>query len=131
MPLSPFSPAIITDLLEALHSQVPILELSKYTVRVINSTSTTFDEVVIFYKNKSLNGVVFLHKVGLIPNEVYDFEFSFCYLMESYVIGFFIGEDLVAQLPGPGQGNMTPERASQLDPSDIDKCVDSWEIYEG
>jgi|SwirhisoilCB1_FD_contig_21_8816734_length_536_multi_3_in_0_out_0_1 hypothetical protein len=123
--------ASVTRLLGLLaFQQSPTQSLSTYVVRFSNMTSTTFDEVVVFYKRKSLSGVVFLNKIGLIPGEVTEFNLGFCYLMESYVIGLFINSELVAQLPAAGDGNMTPERASQFDPSDIDPCVDSWSIWE-
>ena len=120
----------IVRLLGQLQPAAPVQSLETYVVRFANMTSTTFDEVVVFYKRKFLPGVVYLNHIGLIPGEVTEFELGLCYLMESYVIGVFISDDLVAQLPAAGTGNMTPERAHQVDPTDIDPCVDSWSIFE-
>jgi hypothetical protein len=120
----------LAQLMAALYGQAPSAALDTYVVRFVNQTTTTFDEVWIFYKRKGQNGVVSLNKNGLLPGEVTDFELGPCQYMESYVIGVFIGEDLVAQLPAPGDGNMTPERASQLNPLDVDPCSDIWEIFE-
>jgi hypothetical protein len=121
---------LITRFLGELSLGAPGASLEHYIVRFGNMTSVPFDEVVIFYKRRWLPGVVFLDKIGLIPGEVTDFDLGICQFMESYVIGVFIGSDLVAQLPAPGDGNITPERASQIDSADIDPCVDSWNIWD-
>lgn len=46
--------------------------------------------------------------------------------MRRYVVGFFIGDEMVATFPA--EGNMTPELASQWNPSDTERCADSWRI---
>jgi len=51
--------------------------------------------------------------------------------MESYVIGFFIGDEMVHQFPASGDGNMTPQRASMENPDDSDATVDWWTIEPG
>jgi hypothetical protein len=124
-----FPPSLARSLVLTLF-EAPAQAYEDYIVRFTNHTSVTFDEVIIFYKRLNLPGVVFLQEIGLVPGEVRDFNLGLCIMMESYVIGIFIGEDLVGQLPGPGQGNMTPARASEFDPSDVDPCADSWGVFE-
>lgn len=101
---------------------------TSYTVEIVNATaSTTFDEVDIFYKRVGQPGVVFL-TTQLAPNEKYYFNLGPCNEMESYVVGFFVGETLVIKIPP--EGNMTPELASQIKPSDTDSCADAWLITD-
>ncbi len=102
-----------------------------YTIQIANATSnTTFDEVDVFYKRVGLPGVVFLTEKQVAPGQARYFDLGACSEMESYVVGFFIGDDLVAQLPAEGDGNMTPARASQLKPADVDACADAWAITD-
>ncbi len=97
-----------------------------YTVTVANRTTDTFDQIVVFYKRVNLEGVVFLQEVGVTPGQVVVFRLGACNRMENYVVGFFLGDDLVAKIPG--SGNMTPQLASQLNPTDVEPCADSWSI---
>ena len=60
------------------------------------------------------------------PGDIAEFLLGLCRDVESYVIGFFIGDDLVAQ--HPPSGNLTPQLASVLNPTDTDPCADSWSI---
>jgi hypothetical protein len=98
-----------------------------YTVTVTNSTPEFFDQVVIFYKRVGLNGVVFLQETGFVPGDIRIFRLGVCKDMESYALGFFQGEDMVARLPDEGS-NMTAALASQINPTDTDPCADSWTI---
>jgi hypothetical protein len=98
-----------------------------YTVTIANETTSTF-EFVLFYKRLSQNGVVFLQESNVAPNDMRVFRLGVCKEMESYTVGFFIGTTLVAQLPAPGTGAMTPTRASQENPFDNDICADAWAI---
>lgn len=98
-----------------------------YRVFISNATTDTFDEIVIFYKRVGLPGVVYLTEPLVGPGQVRAFMLGAAENMESYVVGFFLAGQNVAQIPS--QGNMTPALASQLKPSDTDLCLDSWEIY--
>lgn len=97
-----------------------------YVVAVTNLTQDTFTQIVVFYKRIGLRGVVFLKNEIVAPGQFSSFLCGLCKDLESYVIGFFIGDDLVFQFPS--QGNMTPELAGQIKPSDSDPCIDSWTI---
>jgi hypothetical protein len=99
---------------------------STYLINVNNQTSDTFTEIVVFYKRINLSGVVFLKADQVQPGVVTGFMCGLCKEFESYVVGFFIGNQLVAQIPTTG--NMTPALASQLNPTDIYPCIDSWLI---
>ena len=107
----------IVRLLGQLQPAAPVQSLETYVVRFANMTSTTFDEVVVFYKRKFLPGVVYLNHIGLIPGEVTEFELGLCYLMESYVIGVFIGDDLVAQLPRSWHWEYDPRESASGGPN--------------
>lgn len=119
-------PAWVSRLLEKLGY---ILE-SDYTVQITNATTDTiFSEIDIFYNRTNQPGVVILTDANIGPGETRYFDLGKCALMESYVVGFFVGQDLVAQLPADGS-NMTPESASMYKPSDQDRCVDGWAISD-
>ncbi|WP_120575806.1 MULTISPECIES: hypothetical protein [unclassified Corallococcus] len=99
-----------------------------YTVTVRNLTSADWFDIVVFYKRVGLSGVVYLEAFDVQPNAAPVFQMGVCSQMESYVVGFFIGDDLVAQIPS--SGNMTPTLASIYNPSDIEPCADSWSIAD-
>lgn len=99
-----------------------------YTVTVRNLTLADWFDIVIFYKRVGLSGVVYLEAFDVQPNAAPVFQMGLCSQMESYVVGFFIGDDLVAQIPS--SGNMTPSLASIYNPSDIWPCADSWSIAD-
>jgi hypothetical protein len=99
-----------------------------YRVIVRNATPDTFTEIVVFYKRVGQSGVVFLREENVGPAEARGFVLGIAGQMESYVIGFFIGDEMVAQWPASGDGNMTPQRASIDNPDDTDPTVDWWTI---
>jgi len=102
-----------------------------YTVKISNFTAqTVFSEINIFYKRVNQSGVVFLTQTNIQPGEFRYYDLGPCSEMESYVVGFFFGVNLVAQLPPEGQGNMTPALASQYKPADQDPCLDGWGISD-
>ncbi|MBE4752312.1 hypothetical protein G4177_29515 [Corallococcus sp. ZKHCc1 1396] len=105
----------------------PMLD-TLYTVTVRNLTSADWFDIVVFYKRVGLSGVVYLEAFDVQPNAAPVFQMGVCSQMESYVVGFFIGDDLVAQIPS--SGNMTPTLASIYNPSDIEPCADSWSIAD-
>lgn len=70
-----------------------------YTVTVRNSTTDVFDDLVLFYKTKGQAGVTYLHSGTVMPGEAVPFALGPCGAMESYAIGFFIGNDMVATFP--------------------------------
>jgi hypothetical protein len=102
---------------------------ASYLVDVNNQTTDTFSEIVVFYKRLGLPGVVYLSARDVGPGKVSSFVCGLCKDFESYVVGFFLGPNLVAQIPGAG--NMTPALASQLNPTDVDPCIDAWMITSG
>lgn len=97
-----------------------------YHINVNNQSADTFTQIVVFYKRVGKAGVVFLKAEQVQPGQVVGFMCGLCTDLESYVVGFFIDDELVAQLPATG--NMTPALASQLNPTDTDPCIDSWAI---
>lgn len=132
------APSVITPLLllEAVPQAIgtthtfPVSALSSgestYHINVNNQTTDTFTQIVVFYKRIGMPGVVFLKDEEVQPTQVVSFMCGLCKELESYVVGFFIGDELVAQIPATG--NMTPGLASQLNPTDRYPCVDSWMI---
>jgi hypothetical protein len=99
-----------------------------YLVNVNNQSSDTFTQIVVFYKRIGLSGVVFLKAENVQPGQVAGFVCGLSKNLESYVIGFFLGDDLVQQIPSTG--DMTPALASILNPTDTDPCIDSWMITD-
>lgn len=128
------APAICTPLLTSFpaigtnHSSANVLAAgeSTYKVNINNQTTDTFTQIVVFYKRIGISGVVYLRANEVTPGQVTSFMCGVCKEFESYVVGFFIGDDLVAQIPETG--NMTPALASALNPSDQYPCIDSWSI---
>jgi hypothetical protein len=102
-----------------------------YLVYVRNLTPDTFSEIVVFYKRIGQTGVVYLREENVRPAEYRAFALGLSEVMESYVIGFFQGDQLVAQLPRADEGNMTPVRASLENPDDKDPAADWWTIEPG
>jgi NleD-like pathogen effector protein (putative zinc metallopeptidase) len=96
-----------------------------YRVNINNQSTSVFDQIVIFYNRVGQDGVVFLQEVNVQPGEVRGFVLGQCDQMESYVVGFFIGDNEVAKFPD--SGNMTPALAQQLHPT-APWCVNSWSI---
>ena len=127
-----FSELLPQWLVDWLREHSPQLLLSPhYTIQIMNATvHTVFSEINVFYKRKGQNGIVFLTQANVEPGESRYYDLGPCEDMESYVIGFFFGEDLVAQLPPAGAGNMTPALASQYKPADQDPCADGWAIAD-
>lgn len=118
-------------LLDLLRNHTRLILRPHYTVQITNLTAhVVFSEINVFYKRVNMNGVVFLSQTNVEPGESRFFDLGPCPEMESYVVGFFFGEELVAQLPPAGQGNMTPQLASQFKPSDQDPCADGWAISD-
>lgn len=101
---------------------------STYQININNQTTDIFTQIVVFYKRIGLSGVVYLREENVQPGQISTFVCGLCKEFESYVVGFFIGDELVAQIPTTG--NMTPQLASQLNPSDRDPCIDSWMITD-
>jgi hypothetical protein len=97
-----------------------------YTVNILNTTTDTFDEIVVMMKRINQTGIVFLVNEGVAPGETAQYLLGLCRDVESYVVGFYIGDTEVFKFPA--QGNLTPALASQLKPSDTDPCADSWLI---
>ena len=84
-----------------------------YTVTVRNDTTDTFTEIVIFYKRKNADGVVYLSQREVTPGEIRIFSLGVGNLMESYVIGLFIGEDIVGKLPPTGEAQCRGSERAQ------------------
>jgi hypothetical protein len=97
-----------------------------YTVTVTNATEEVFDDIVIFFKTKGQTGVTYIHSGTVMPATTVPMALGPCGAMESYVLAAFIGDTIVAQLPD--QGNMTPQMASQMNPTDKFICEDSWRV---
>lgn len=102
--------------------------VANYNVQVTNGSSDTFTELNIFYKRLGQPGVVFLTYPNVVPLDTKFYDLGPCPQMESYVVGFFIGEELVAKIPS--SGNMTPQLATALSPTDQNACADSWRITD-
>lgn len=78
-------------------------EAETYRVNIRNLTTDVFDQIVVFYKRVGKPGVVFLKEVNVKAGEFRGFVLGPCPEMESYVIGFFQGDNMVAQLPSPAR----------------------------
>jgi hypothetical protein len=126
-PLEPNQdPLLLPEPLRLLLEYLGYIAEVYYTVEVINSTAdTTFDEIDVFYKRVGQSGIVFLTQKLVAPGETRYFNLGPCSQMESYVVGFFVGADLVAQVPPEGQGNITPDTKPDAEP-----CADSWTISD-
>jgi hypothetical protein len=97
-----------------------------YTVDILNTTTDTFDEIVVMMKRVNQTGIVFFVNEGVAPGDTAQYFLGLCRDVESYVVGFYIGNTEVAKFPA--EGNLTPALASQLKPADTDPCADSWLI---
>lgn len=97
-----------------------------YTVTVRNTTTDVFDDIVLFYSTKGQTGVTAVHSGTVAPGDAVPLVLGPCGAMESYAFGVFIDDEMVAQLPD--QGNMTPDLASQMNPTDKFICEDSWQV---
>jgi hypothetical protein len=97
-----------------------------YTVNIRNLSTDTFDEIALFLKRRNQDGVVFFANRGVAPGATAQYLLGLCRDVESYVVGFFIDDVRVAKFPD--MGNITPELASLLNPTDTDPCADSWSI---
>lgn len=98
-----------------------------YTVRIRNGTVQTFDEVVLFYERTDRSGVIFMAEPSVAPGDTRLFPLGLCRVLKRYVVGCFIGGQMVARLPEAG-GAMTPALAATLDPFREDECSDGWVI---
>lgn len=107
-------------------TEIPAGELP-YTVTIRNATTVRFDRVVLFYKRKNQPGVVFLQELDVAPGEARVFVLEIARLVESYVVGCFRDDQMVARLPGQGQ-EMTAALASTLNPTDTYPAADSWAV---
>jgi hypothetical protein len=101
---------------------------ANYFVNINNQTSDLFTEIVLFVQKVDAAGVTYLSERDVPPGIIASFSCGRCGDLVSYVVGFFIGQDLVAKIPQTG--NMTPSLASRLNPTDVDSCADSWMIME-
>jgi hypothetical protein len=98
-----------------------------YTVTIRNETTEVFDQVVVFYGMTNVPAGVGIWREWIFaPGDVRVFNLGICKYLKDYVVGFYLGDDLVSRFPD--QGTMTPELASQVKPSDAGRCTDSWVI---
>lgn len=97
----------------------------RYSVWVENQTEITVTEMVVFYLQRGSNVMQMRQIIPVLPGGIAMFELGQCTQLESYSLGIFIGDELVARVPQPGQ-NMTPELATQYHPWDNDPCKDTW-----
>jgi hypothetical protein len=95
-----------------------------YTVTARNDTGITLDQVVVFYKRVGLTGVVFLAAENVEHGDLAVFTMGVCKHMESYVIAGMVDDTIVTKPPAPG--DLTPTRASAINPTDTFRCADSW-----
>lgn len=94
-----------------------------YSVTVGDDTyTTTFSEIVIFYQ-RSDGSLGQVSRYNVAPGQIRVFGLAECSVMTGYVVGFFVDTTLVLRLPSSGV--MTPELASQLNPTDVYPCSDS------
>ena len=102
------------------------LTVKNYTMTLRNATTTTFDEVVIFYKRSGIDGVTFMGIDAFEPGQMYVFPMGAAQGLTSYVVGVFKGGSLAARLPQSGE--MTPAKAAQIDPFRPNAYTDAWAI---
>ena len=102
------------------------LTVKNYTMTLRNATTTTFDEVVIFYKRSGIDGVTFMGIDAFEPGQMYVFPMGAAQGLTSYVVGVFKGGSLAARMPQSGE--MTPAKAAQADPFRPNAYTDAWAI---
>jgi hypothetical protein len=95
-----------------------------YSVIFVNGSNQILDEVVVFYQTHGTTGVTYLSEKQISPSETRVFNLGLCSQMWRYTLGVLINGSLAARIPATG--NMTPDLASRLDPSDTNPCSDSW-----
>jgi hypothetical protein len=98
-------------------------EQRSYKVTVTNLSTTTFSEVTLFYKRRGLDGIVYIRWNDVVPAAIVEYVCGLTQDLESYVIGFFDNDKLVAQIPETG--NLYPS----ADDGDID--ADAHVIQDG
>lgn len=97
----------------------------RYSVWVENQTEITVSEMIVFYLQRGSSVMQMRQIIPVLPGGIAMFELGQCSVMESYSLGIFVGDDMVARVPEPGQ-SMTPELATQYHPWDNDPCKDTW-----
>jgi hypothetical protein len=98
-----------------------------YTVTFTNNTDkigppTPFD-LAMFYTSNDVNGVQFQSIQNVQPGSTRVFALSSCDQLISYVFGIFVGDEMVASVPGD-LANDPPIAAGS--PIDNAACEDSW-----
>ncbi len=96
--------------LDELHGQAIDPSEWVYQVQIANASTTTFEEVVVVYARKSIEGSVILSVLDLPPNYLTLFNLCQCSDLEGFVIGIFWRDGTGALLTGnsPAEGYHTP-----------------------
>lgn len=96
-----------------------------YSVWVENQTEIVVDEMIVFFKQRGDNVMQMRQVIPVLPGGIALFDIGMCSAMESYSLGIFIDNELVARIPAEGL-SMTPELAELYHPWDKDPCKDTW-----
>lgn len=124
-------PGLTKELAEAATAfqqrQKSLSKETPYLVIFENRTDDNFTEIAVFYR---LKGDVLSRRLTtpLPARQSFIFNLGGCGQVVDYVIGAFVGKDMVAKIPQ--NGNLTPELVSRLHPNDQDPCRDDWHIGE-
>lgn len=96
-----------------------------YRIYFSNLAKEPIEEVAVFYRT-TLNAPGMQNVRGLPFRSTHEFQLGACTVFKDYVIGVFMGGQLVAKIPA--QGNMTPAMAASVNPQDKDRCIDHWHL---
>jgi hypothetical protein len=114
--------------------QVAVTNLSAPDPTTTPPWDGTFDEIALFYSQTTdPNRIIFLKQNYVQYGQVATFNLGPCNLVNSYVIGFFVGNQKVATIPDPnnpvfqGQTHITPALDHQIHPNDP-PCTNGWTI---
>jgi hypothetical protein len=98
-----------------------------YTVTFTNQTTDVLDEVTLFFETQS-GAIQMRQHTTIAPAERRVFDLGLCGDMKSYAFSIYIGTTEIFRVPETG--SMTRELASQVNPTDVYLCEDSWRLVE-
>jgi hypothetical protein len=93
----------------------------QYSITVTNNTPETYTGVAVVYKRTDTVETLAVAETDVAPGDMVVFSLGECRRVHSYVIGAYIGDELVTHAPEVGE--QTPQSAP-----DSFRCADWWEI---
>lgn len=95
-----------------------------YTSNILNLTSTTFEEIVVFFSQHGRPGVIFLRVGQTPPGTLVTFRLGVCKDLKEYVIGLFWREG------GELFTDSIPPVGAIVPPLGEFRCMDSVDISD-